>query len=476
MTSQRLLFGEFQPDQPAFLNEGLIVADGCYPVKNGYAPVGGFFPAPNGGLPNICLGGSAYRVAGATYSFAADAGNLYRYGASGYTNLKTGLTNNLGVQFAPYSTLMLITNGTDPVQKFTPSPTNAVTALGGSPPIARYVGIVGGFTVLAYASNSPLRVAWSNQGNPEQWTPSTASEAGVLDMATGGDITGFVGGEYGLIFQENRVTRMTYTASDTVWQFDPLGQDVGCVLPGSIATWNKLTFFLSNRGFMMCDGSSITPIGAEKVDRWFQNTADRSYFDNVSAVIDPRNSLYIMTLPNTFPFGTVLIYNYVLQRWSTAKVTTERLIYGLAQPTSLDALDAMYPNLDALTISLDSVAFRGGYPLLLLYNGQHQLGSLSGAPVDATFVDATRELVPGQRARITAVRPMTDAKAAQVTIACQDSLADAPTATTYVDRRGSGTFRVRESANLCAITVSIPSQTWTFVQGVDVDAVAGGRA
>jgi hypothetical protein len=136
----------------------------------------------------------------------------------------------------------------------------------------------------------------------------------------------------------------------------------------------------------------------------------------------------------------------------------------------------MYPNLDALTISLDSVAFRGGYPLLLLYNGQHQLGSLSGAPVDAMFVDATRELVPGQRARITAVRPMTDAKAAQVTIACQDSLADAPTATAYADRRGSGTFRVRESANLTAMTVSIPSQPWTFCQGLDVDAVAGGRA
>ena len=65
-----------------------------------------------------------------------------------------------------------------------------------------------------YAGGSGLRIAWSDNGNPASWTAGGASEAGQYDMADGGDITGIVGGEYGLVFQEERIMRMTYTADD----------------------------------------------------------------------------------------------------------------------------------------------------------------------------------------------------------------------------------------------------------------------
>jgi hypothetical protein len=472
----RLLFGPWLPDQPAHLNEGVMQADGAYPIANGYAPIGGFSPAPNGFLPTPSRGAGAYRTGGVIYLFVASDAQIHRYQNSGYTSLVSGLANGLGVKFTPYSTLMIATNGTDPIQKFVPATPTVMTNLGGSPPTARFMGLVRGFLVLGYASDSPLRVAWSDNGNPEEWTAGGGSDAGVFDMAGGGDITGVVGGEYGLIFQENRIVRMSFTGSDTVWQFDEIATDVGCVVPGSIATWGRLTFFLSNRGFMVCDGNTVEAIGNEKIDRTFASLSDRSYIENLTAVVDPRNSLYIVTVPSADPANRIFLYNYALQRWSSAPMSVQRVFSGLAQATSLEELSDMYPDLDAMTVSLDSAAFKGGYPLLLLFDGTNTLGSLSGTPIAATFTDAEREMFQGRQARIKSVRPITDAAAPTVSITGRNSLAETQATQSYGAIRRGGVMPVRESWNLSQVTIAIPPQTWTYAQGVDVDVAQGGRA
>ena len=476
MSNLRALFAEWKPDQPAYLNEGLTVADGCVPIANGYAPFGSFTASTNGTLASRCYGATAYRTSDATYLFAATATNIYRYSTAGYASLIGSLDNTKRARFASYATLMLATNGVNSIKKFDPAAPGAMTNLGGSPPIARYIAVVGGFTVLAYVSNSPTRVAWSDQGNPENWTAGGASEAGVFDMAGGGDITGIIGGEYGLIFQENRIVRMDYTASDTIWQFNEIATDIGCVIPGSLVTWGKLTFFYSTRGFMICDGASVTPIGNEKVDRWFKGRSDRSYYDSVTSVIDPSNSLYIVSVPSAFPANTLLIFNYTLGKWSTASLPVEFMAPGYAQSITLEDLDVIYGNLDAIPISLDSESLKGGSPLMLIFNDQHALGALSGPPLPASFVDSKREPITGRQARLRSVRPITDAAAPMVTIAGANSLSDTPSPTTYSARRGNGTLPVRESWNSFQATLTIPSQPWSFCQGIDIALEQGGRA
>lgn len=476
VASQRIIFGEFQPDQPAHLNEGVVLADGVYPIKNGYAPVKSFSAAANGDLPSRCYGAGAYRNNGQTYAFSATATNIYRYTLGGYASLISGLNNSLGVRFCSYSSLMLATNGADGIKKFNPTAPTTMTALGGTPPIARYIAVVGGFTILGYVSNISRRVAWSDQGNPENWTAGGASEAGSFDMAAGGDITGIVGGEYGLIFQEDRIVRMDYTASDTIWQFNEIATDVGCVIPGTISTWGKMTFFRSTRGFMVCDGASVTPIGSEKVDRWFSGKADRSYSDQVSSVIDPTNSLYLVTVPSAFPFNLLLLYNYTLGRWSTASLAIEYMAPGYAQATSLEDLDAIYGDLDHVTAPLDSPIFRGGAPLMLVYDDQHRLGALNGLPLPATIIDAKREPIQGRKSRIRSVRPLTDAASTTLTVSGANSLSDTMVPTTYTGRKGNGVMPVRESWNMVQMAQAIPSQTWTYAQGLDMEYELGGRA
>ena len=231
-------------------------------------------------------------------SSAATTGNIYTYSTSGYTAVASGLSGSkdIGTRFCPYGAFMLATNGTDPIKSFDPASPAAMTNLGGGPPTARFLGVVRGFVVLGYAGGNPARIAWSDNGGPANWTVGGASEAGQYDMASGGDVTGIIGGEYGLIFQEDRILRMTYTADDTIWQFDEIVSDAGCAAPKSLASWGKMSFFWSNRGFMTCDGASVQAIGDEKVDRTFRSLIDRGYFGAMSAVVDPERALYIVAV------------------------------------------------------------------------------------------------------------------------------------------------------------------------------------
>ena len=474
----RQIWGEWKPDQPEHLQDGLSVADGCVPIANGYAPLSSFSAAVNGTLAAACVGAGGYRTDASTFLFAATATNIYRYTAAGYSSLKSGMTSStaVGMRFCPYNDLMLMTNGANPIQQFDPASPSATTDLDASAPTARFLAVVRGFVVAGYADDDPLAVAWSDNGDPTTWTPGTG-EAGLFLMPSGGDVTGVVGGEYGLIFQENRIVRMTYTADDAIWQFDEIATDVGCVAPWSLATYGKITFFLSTKGLMACDGVSVEAIGSEKVDRTFLDLLDRSYIDNISAVVDPTNSLYLLGIPNSNPTNKVIIYNYALQRFTTASISSERMFSALALGTDIEGLDAIYGNLDAITLSLDSALFRGGYPLVMLFDGSHQLGGLNGANLAATFEDVRRELFEGSRARVRSVRPLTNASTATVTVSGANSLSDDMTATAYTNRTSDGIYRTRESWNLTKVKVEIPAgAAWSYAQGYDIEAVPGGRA
>lgn len=475
----RQIYGEYLPDQPAYQNQGLVTCDGVFPIANGYAPVPAFSPIANGMLPGPAIGGAAYRVDANVYVFAGTTANIYRYQTGGWTSVLSGLSTaqGIGIRFKSYNTLMLATNGIDPIKQFDPASPTAFTNLGGTPPVARFIGVVRGFVVLGYTSNSSVRIAWSDNGTPSTWTAGTG-EAGFYIMPSGGDVTGIVGGEYGLIFQENRILRMTYTADDTIWQFDEIASDIGCIAPNSIATYGKLTFFLSNRGFMVCDGSTVTPIGAEKIDRSYLSRLSRSYLSNMSASIDPVNSLYIVMSPSASPPTTAYIANFNLgYKWTTAPVTAQFLFSALSQGVTLEDLDAIYTYLEAIPISLDDPSFRGGYPLLLLFNSSNALGSLSGPPLKANIVDSKAEPFPGMKARVKSFRLLSDASAANVTVRSSNNLSNSQTVSTYATRETSGEYRMRENANLIQFQVEIPAGTnYTFVQGYDADVVQGGRA
>jgi hypothetical protein len=86
----RLLFGEFTPDQPLFLGQGLTVARNTYAGPMGYRPVPGWVPVMEG-LPSGVRGAASFISPQGTASIIAgtDKG-LYVGRAGTWREIRTG--------------------------------------------------------------------------------------------------------------------------------------------------------------------------------------------------------------------------------------------------------------------------------------------------------------------------------------------------------------------------------------------------
>ena len=103
----------------------------------------------------------------------------------------------------------------------------------------------------------PNRVWWSGINNATSW-PTIGSAAAAQaqsdrqDFPTGGwvqGITGAVGGADGVIFQDNAITRVTYTGPPTIFAFQEVDRSRGCIAPNSIVNVGDYVFYLSEDGF-----------------------------------------------------------------------------------------------------------------------------------------------------------------------------------------------------------------------------------
>ncbi len=69
--------------------------------------------------------------------------------------------------------------------------------------------VVRDFVVAANVGGEESRVYWSDINDETDWTPSTASQSDSQLIPDGGDIIGLAGGEYGLVFLERAIYRIS---------------------------------------------------------------------------------------------------------------------------------------------------------------------------------------------------------------------------------------------------------------------------
>ena len=117
-----------------------------------------------------------------------------------------------------------------------------------------------------------------------------------------------------MVLQETSVRRMTYEGPPIIFRIDKIANDIGCSVPGSLASLIDMAFFCHKSGFYMVQGGqTITPIGRGKIDRTFWAEFDETNHFRASAAIDPVRGLYIFAYPATGNNGTpnrLLIYNW----------------------------------------------------------------------------------------------------------------------------------------------------------------------
>jgi hypothetical protein len=464
---QAFAFGQWAPDLPPYRSEALVTLINALPTPNGYRPLRGPSAITEALAPPFA-GGAAY--VGSDGTGALLAGNedgINRY--SGGWNLEVPEASTGRWRFAQFGDLVIAVDGTDPVKYDIIAGSGG--DLGGTPPAASLVATVRDFVWLAGDPAAIQTLSISGFNDAEGWTFGT-NQATQQPFPDGGAITGLVGGEYGIVFQRGAVKRGTYVGGEVIWQFDEISSNIGCIAPGSIAQAGRLVFFLSERGFMICDGTDVKPIGNERVDRTFFAAFPRADLDRMYAAVDPRNSLVFWAMPGS-P-GALYIYNWTLDRWAYGSFDIQGVFAGFSANVSLEGLDILYPGGLETMPSLDDPAFAGGDPLLLVVTSDGTVNVLLGDNLPATFETAQIEPMGSDYAKITNTRPMTDADEMTISLASRAKQSGEAVVVSTTDVRGIGNMPLRANGRTHQVTLAIDDAEWSYVQGIELEYGPGG--
>lgn len=398
---------------------------------------------------------------------------------SGNVTIKVSSTNYTTAsderfRFTQFGDVVIATNNSQRLQAWVLDSSTAFHNLSDDAPIAKYITVVRDFVVCANVKISSTqyqyRVQWSGLNDETTWTSSQATQSDYQDLPDGGQIVGIRGGEFGVIFLERAIYRMSYIGTPFVFQFDNISRNKGCLASGSIAQYQGITFFLSDDGFYMCDGQQVTPIGAEKVDRWFFTNANESDFDTLSAAVDPFRKLVLWNFKGIDGHRYLIIYNFVTKKWTYADAGSDYIGEATTADQSLEGLDAISASIDALDQSLDSALFLGGRYFLG--------GTLLTNVVTYTGTNLTGDIqtgdLGGEPSVVTLIKPQVQNGSATIAVASRKLLSDTVAFGTQISASTENRVSLRSQGNYHRIQVVPTGVNWKNALALDVTIVSQG--
>lgn len=225
--------------------------------------------------------------------------------------------------------IICFTNGSNDVLTWNGS--GYVTALSTSyAKNARYCTEYANRLVLADCTSGgirkPLTIKWSKEGDPTDWTDSTAGEADLLE--TDDYITGI--GKVGanlIVYKRsslNIYSRSGVATSPLTKVGDRPG--IGLVAPYSLVQYAGTNFFIGRRNFYYMNGDMAEPFGDKIKDKFFDIVGDTEVRRVLGGVNTLRNE--ILWLANTSEGAYAFVYDIEKAEWSVDQFAHNMNAFG----------------------------------------------------------------------------------------------------------------------------------------------------
>ena len=492
-------FAKWRPDAAVLLDQFSAIAKGCYPAPTGYRP----FPilgtsAYLSALTARCQGAAAF-ISPSDQSpaiVAGDATKLYKNDGTTAANA-SGATYTIDAtefwEFVDFGGMVIATNRNDPIQSATMGGTSLFAAAATSTlkPQARHISVIGRQVHIGNtregATDYPNRARWAGIDSAAvDFDVSQTTMADSQDLEGVGAIQKIVGGfSYGLYLCDEGIVRANFVGTPDIYTMDHLEPGRGCDAPGSVASWGTRVIFHDDEGFFMTDGLNSAPIGAEKVDTWFADNADPEYLHNMSATIDTKRHMYILSFTSTAATtpDTLLFFHIPTQEWAYASLNLEFLFSSRTPGVSMDGnMDGTpYAGLDMESItavSMDASIWVRSLRYLAGFDTAHTMYRFDGTNMAAQIDTKVFEPNPGRRARINDARVIVDGGTPTVALAVRETLSDTETFATAVAQNANGIvpFDSSNAGRYAKARVTIPAaSTWTHLEGVQPSVSPLGR-
>ncbi len=214
--------------------------------------------------------------------------------------------------FVQYGDVFLMTNGIDPMYKWTGA--GNIEVVGGSPPVCRFVTVFKDYVVAIKLDGEPHKFAWSAIGEFEVWDDGDAGSAVVDDSYP---IVGYTKMFDFLIFFKQFGTYLAeFIGSPLIFRLQKRIERVGAVGPHSIVTLNDRSYFLGQgKEILMYDR-----VDARTISDPIEETMSRIEDDNVELVfgfpLDPLGKVvWLVPLGDTERCNAMIIFDTNMGNW-----------------------------------------------------------------------------------------------------------------------------------------------------------------
>ncbi len=479
MTKTRLDFGPWEPDAALLNGTQAPEARNVIPSARGYRPMSSVAELKFDALPSQVKAAYARRdLYGTNIAFAATQEGLYTLEGASWVRKYAGETAIPVRAFAEYGDAVYALFGSTLLKSTVAGTAQDFAAVEGAPE-GEVLGVIRDFLVLGRLSERRNAIRWSGLDRPDEWPEPGSNDAQYIQsdiqvFPVGGQVqavVGGVGGVDGLVFLERAIQRATYVGTPYIFQFDTVDREHGCAAPYSPVVCGGACVFLSEDGWRMTDGVSVKAIGVERVDEWFFNTLSPERMGDVRGVHDNRHhiALWSFATPDAPPgvHDRLLVYNYMLDRWSCGETDTEMLFQDYSRGgMTLEDLDA-FGTLDALPFSsLDLAVFKSGeLSVVSCFTAAHELAGFNGPTMEAVIDTAEHG---GDRMMVHGLRPLVDSGAAEALPVYRTREMDARRFGAYARQQRDGVCYQHLSTVYLAARVRIPAgENWSHAVGVE---------
>jgi len=475
-------FGAWEPDRAPHMSPALSEAINVLPVAGAYAPFASHVALAGTTLPAPCRGYFSIPLPdGTPLVYAATNDDIYQVGNGFLTGRfdATGLSPAYW-RFAQFAGRTIAINpGVDPQGAI---PGSNFAALGGTPPKAVTCAVVSNFLVLGNLIDDgidgyqPNRIRWSGISDPDTWGTNVGTQADFQPMPDeGGPVIAITGREVGTVFQRKSISRMQYVGTPNVFNFEVAESGRGAISTGSVCDIGDLVFFISDDGFRVWNSVSSSPIGTDRVDRWFNQRLDHNRLDDIISGYDPVHNCVLWGFPEPTKAGieTLICFSIDDQRWTTINYPVQALSSSESLPRTLESM----PPPDSFGGSFDDPAFAGRAPVLSGMDNTNTYGTFSGGNLPASLATGDYQSSPGQRTFVTAVRPIVDSGNVTVAVGERDqTTANIVTWKDPVGLNSAGSCPQRNDGRYIRYRMQMPANdTWSRAVGIEVAIKATGR-
>lgn len=210
--------------------------------------------------------------------------------------------------------IAVFTNGLDAIMKWTGS--GNAGALGGSPPLAKFLIDFGSYLVLAYittgGSTFRSRVQWSDTGNIEQWGSGDAGSTNLLEDTD--DITGLGRfGNYLTVHKKNSIYVGYLTGTSAIFRFDRRATGAGTASHSSIQSLpTGEQIFLSSDGIRIFNGVTAPLIDSPIMDELREFMNPSNIVKATSLVVKELDEYWVgIAIGSSTEPDTIYKYNYL---------------------------------------------------------------------------------------------------------------------------------------------------------------------